>query len=126
MSTNLITLRPQQCIIEAIDTLARRGVSGALVLGERRELLGILSEFDCMRVLAAGEFHQENQVRKQVVADVMTSAAHTVGPDVDLYAICDQFVKARVRRLPVVDGDELLGVITRRDVVEAMARCFGR
>lgn len=126
MSTKLVVLRPQQSIIEAVATLARRGVSGALVLGEQRELLGIFSEFDCMRVLAAADYHQEDHVRNQCVADVMTAVAHTVGPDADLYSICDQLVKARVRRLPVLDCEELLGIITRRDVVNAMARCYAQ
>ncbi len=124
MSKRLISLRPDQTIAEAIGVLAARGVSGAPVLDDRRKLLGIVSEFDCMRVIAAGEFHQEGQVRSQTVAELMTPAQFTVSPDADLYTVCHQFVKSKVRRLPVVSQSRIVGIITRRDVIKAMARYY--
>jgi CBS domain-containing protein len=124
MSRPVIALRPDQTIGEAIGVLAGRGVSGAPVLDDHKAMLGIVSEFDCMRVIAAGEFHQEAQVRSKTVAELMTPVRFTVTADADLYAVCNLFVQSKVRRLPVVEQSRIIGIITRRDVIKAMARYY--
>ncbi len=121
MSTHVITLRTDQRLWEAVRILARNPISGAPVLSPDGELAGILSEFDCMRVIADAEFHQASSVGNQSVADVMTPARHVVPPNADLFALCQQFVSARVHRLPVLDEGELVGFVTRRDVIRAIA-----
>jgi CBS domain-containing protein len=56
------------------------------------------------------------------VRDIMSTDMTTVSPDTDLYALAHLFVQKRVRRLPVVDGRELLGQVSRRDVLRRVLR----
>jgi CBS domain-containing protein len=118
----LITVRPEMPALEAIAVLTGRDISGAPVVGPGGELLGLLSEHDCLRALANAEYHEDNQEHILVVSDLMTRMGHTIPPDLDLYAIAAKFVTLRVRRLPVVEAGRLLGQVSRRDVLKAVLK----
>lgn len=119
MTTKLITLRPHMSVAEAIKLLLRHTISGAPVVGEDGALLGMFSEFDCLRALANEEFHEERD-ESRLVGDLMTRDGHTISPELDLFRIAQAFVDLRVRRLPVMDGGRLIGQLSRRDVLRAL------
>lgn len=125
MTRKLVVLREEQPIAQAIDILVRRGISGAPVLNGRGRLVGVLSELDCMRMVTSGAFHQEELVAACRVGDLMTEPEHTVAPDEDIYTVAHLFIRDRVRRLLVIDNGELVGLISRRDVLRAMRRWYG-
>ena len=88
-------------------------------------MIGILSERDCLRMLASDEFYQEEQEESALVEQFMTRNFKTIPPALGIYAISHYFLTTPVRRLPVVDKDRLLGQVSRRDVlrgVEEMSR----
>lgn len=116
MATSLVTLRPEMAICDAISILLKHRVSGASVVDESNRLLGILSEKDCLRVFANGAFYQ---LTGGIVADYMSKDVTTIGPDDDLFKIADIFLKNSFRRLPVLEGERLVGQISRRDVLLA-------
>ncbi|MHC4959344.1 MAG: CBS domain-containing protein [Planctomycetota bacterium] len=120
MVRDLITVAPDLPALEAIAVLCHRDISGAPVVGPRGELLGLLSEHDCLRALANAEYHEDGEAQILVVSDLMTRMSHTIPPDTDLYAIAAKFVTLRVRRLPVVENGRLLGQVSRRDVLEGV------
>lgn len=123
MTTKLVTLRPQMSVAEAIKLLLRHSISGAPVVGEDGALLGMFSEFDCLRALANEEFHSEfhsERDESRLVGDLMTRDGHTVPPELDLFRIAQAFVDLRVRRLPVMEQGRLLGQLSRRDVLRAL------
>lgn len=120
MTTSLVTFRPEQSIIEATEMLIKHGVSGGPVLDEEGALIGILSELDCLRMLASDEFYQEEQEEGALVGQFMTSGGKTVPPDLGIYAISHYFLTMSIRRLPVVEGDRLVGQVSRRDVLRGM------
>jgi CBS domain-containing protein len=122
MTPKLVTMRPDTPIFEAIHTLVARNISGAPVVDDAGRLVGLLSEHDCLRMIAAGEFHDHGYYAVTTVRDLMVEAAHTIDPTLDLYAIAAAFVRLRVRRLPVVDGATLIGQVSRRDVLAALDR----
>lgn len=127
MTTSLITFRREQTILEAIQTLTKNGVSGGPVVDESGRLVGVLSELDCLRVLATDEFyHEEQEEGAALVGRFMTDGGKTISPDLGIYAIAHYFLTTSVRRLPVVtDGDRLVGQVSRRDVlrgIEAMSK----
>jgi len=120
MTTTLITFRPKQTILEAISTLTKNGVSGAPVVDDEGSLVGILSELDCLRMLASDEFYQEEQEEGASIEQFMTRDFKTIPPELGIYAISHYFLTTPIRRLPVVDKNRLVGQVSRRDVLKGM------
>ncbi len=121
MKTSLITFRPEQTILSAISTLIRNGVSGGPVVDATGEMVGMLSELDCLRMLASDEFYHEDQEEQGgLVGQFMTRTFRTVPPEMGIYAISHYFLTTPVRRLPVVDRNRLVGQVSRRDLLRGM------
>jgi CBS domain-containing protein len=118
MNTHVESLRPGVPIADAVQLLARRGYSGAPVVDEGGRLVGILSELDCLRVLAEAAYEgwPEGDVRGHMQKDV-----RSVSEETDLLTVCNAFVEDGVRRLPVLDREgQLVGLITRRDLMRGL------
>ena len=125
MATGLLSFRPEQTIMEALAGLLKKGVSGGPVIDNEGQLLGVLSELDCLRVLASDEFYLEDQEEGALVEKFMTRDVLTIPADLGIYAISHYFLTKPIRRLPVVDGGQVIGQVSRRDVlrgVEQMSR----
>jgi len=127
VSKGLITFRPQQRISEAIKIMVQREISGAPVVDEQMNLLGVLSEsrssprlFDCLRVIAAGAYDGEPVDGNRTVEELMSTNVTTIGPSLNLYGIAHTFITRGVRRLPVVEGRKVLGQLSRLDVLKAV------
>ena len=117
MTTRLITLSEDLDVYFAISLLLKNKISGAPVINNKNELVGILSEKDCLRVFANGSFHN---MPGGLVNNFMTKAVATVYPEMDLFMVADIFLKHNYRRMPVVSGKKLVGQISRRDVLCAI------
>lgn len=121
MTTRLITLSPETSLETAMRTLVNNQISGAPVVDANGKLVGIFSEMDCLRSIVGGDFYNEGEVDQHRVDRYMSEPKHTVTPGTDIYRIAQLFIDYSIRRLPVVDGDELVGQISRRDVLRAVA-----
>jgi len=119
MQRSLFSVTPQMPINEAIRVLLKHKISGAPVL-ENESLVGMFSELDCLRVLASGEFYAADHSEEGIVADYMTRDFKWVEPGRDLYSLAQYFLTHAVRRLPVIENGNLLGQLSRRDVLRAM------
>ncbi len=115
------TVKPATRINEAVDLLLKEKLTGILVVGEKKELLGILSEKDCLKILLYGGFHR---VPDDTVDAYMHKAPKTVASDTDIITVAQIFMQSAFRRLPVVDDGKLVGQITRRDIVRGMQSYF--
>lgn len=125
MATSLITFRPEMSIFESIRILLQKRISGAPVVTQSGNIVGMLSELDCLRVLSSDEFYAGQQEEAGTVGDFMTSSGQTIPPELGLYAIAHYFLTTPIRRLPVVDEGKLVGQVSRRDVlrgIETMAK----
>jgi len=120
MTTSLLTFRSQQTILTAMQELLKNGVSGGPVVDEDGMLVGVLSELDCLRMLASDEFYLEQQEEDGLVEHYMTRGGRTIPPDLGIYAIAHYFLTSPIRRLPVVEDGELVGQVSRRDVLRGM------
>jgi CBS domain-containing protein len=109
----LWSLSPTDSVFDALQTLSDHDV-GALVVLEQGKLVGILSERDYTRKIAlAGKSSKETLVSDIMTAKVLTVDANTRAED--CMALMSQ---KKIRHLPVVDGDKVLGMISIRDLLD--------
>ena len=120
MTTNLLLFSPEQTLLEAIENLIKWRVSGAPVVDEDGRMVGMLSELDCLRMLASDEFYLQQQEDGALVSQFMSTGWRTIPPDLGIYAISHYFLTSPVRRLPVVEHEKLIGQVSRRDVLRGM------
>ena len=121
MTTKLININENQPVYDAIKTLLSNRISGAPVVNEAGKLVGVLSEKDCLRIFANGSFHN---LPSSNVEDYMSKIVTTINPETDVFTAADIFLKHTFRRLPVIDGDNLIGIISRRDILKAVQDAF--
>ncbi len=119
MARKLITLSPDQDMRKAAGILLKKKISGAPVVDSEGRLLGLLSEFDCLRAVAASSYEMDERDVVTRVGDLMTTSPITVGPEMDLFTLAHEFVNHRVRRFPVVENGRLIGQVSRRDALRA-------
>lgn len=118
MTANPLCVKPEQSVIEALRKLIKAGRSGAPVIDNEGRLIGVLSEIDCLKEALMGGYYQAAGDR---VADHMTSPADSVQANDEILSTAELFLKGR-RRLPVLDGDKLVGIISRKDLGRALIR----
>jgi len=112
------TLSPETDIMDAVDFLLEKRVTGALVTNRKGELVGILTEFDCLKLLTLGG--TDGNVPKGKVQDFMTTEVQTIPPTMDIYYVAGLFMIENFRRFPVVEDGRIVGAITRFDVLRAV------
>jgi CBS domain-containing protein len=110
MSSDLLSVEADLSIVEVAQRMVDRNVGAALVRDDGR-LTGILTERDLLRAVACG-LQQDGRV-----ADCMTAHPETIGPDDTTNHAVVLMLHGGFRHLPVVQGDDLLGVISIRDLV---------
>ena len=117
MITRLITLTRDMDVYFAIGLLLKNRISGAPVIDDDNNLVGILSEKDCLRIFVNGSFYD---MPGGTVSNFMTDVVSPVKPNSDLFSVADVFLQHNFRRMPVVEGKKLVGQISRRDVLRAI------
>jgi len=118
MRTKVVTVTPDMSVMAVSELLLKNEFSGAPVLSSEGELVGIVSELDCVMHLSDAAM---NGIPPRQVGDVMTREVVTVKADATLLMLVDLFAKCRFRRVPVVHQDgHLLGQISRRDLMAAL------
>lgn len=117
MSASLVTFAPDMDVMNAIDVLVKNRISGAPVVDERGNLIGLLSEKDCMKVAIQAGYHE--QLGGQV-QDYMTDKVITVESESSVLEVAKLFMEKGPRRYPVVEDNRLVGQISRRDVLRSL------
>jgi CBS domain-containing protein len=138
MVRNVITVRPDTDVADAIKLLAQHDVSGLPVVGADGRLVGMLSEADLIHRVEigtqtqrpawlesltgastlAGEFAKSHGKK---VSEVMTEGAVAVGEETPLGEIAALFEKKRIKRVPVVHDGKLVGIVSRSNLIQALA-----
>jgi len=117
MDKSFITFHKDTDVYKAIDILLDSKITGAAVVDEKGKLCGVLSEKDCLRTLTHGVYHS---LPGGKVSEYMTENPETISAELDVFTVADMFLKRNFRRLLVVENDELVGQITRRDLLRAI------
>jgi len=123
MTRNVVTIRPDATLREALTELATEHITGAAVTDVHRRLLGAISRSDILEAEAETEEAEAwgRRLDTTQVSEVMTSPALTIGSEADLKEAALAMEYGDVHRLFVVEGDELVGVVSRSDVSRALA-----
>jgi CBS domain-containing protein len=116
MSRRLVTFHRNDNVVEAMGVLLDKKISGAPVVDDAGELVGLLSEADIMQIVIQDSYYDESV---GIVADYMQPEVDVVDPDSDIYSLAERFLKEGRRRYPVVRNGKLIGQISRRDVLRA-------
>lgn len=119
MTCTLVTLRAEMRALDAAGLLLKHEISGAPVVDDEGHLVGLFSEYDCLREVASAEYDFDHHEEVVTVGSIMNEPTHTIRPELDLFGIAHEFVKLRVRRLPVVENGRLIGQVSRRDALRA-------
>lgn len=114
MTQDLVTIRPDATIKEAIDLLISKQISGLPVVDDDRRLIGVITEFALLAMV------YDEKVQNHPVSQHMTREVITVEADDPINRIADLCIVHRVRRLPVMKDGRMVGLIARRDVLRAM------
>jgi len=117
MSAHLISFDPDMDILTAIGQLIEKRISGAPVVDKQGNLVGMLSEKDCMRVALQASYHGEVG---GTVREYMDNQVHTVSADASIPDVAAMFLAQPFRRYPVIHDNRLVGQISRRDVLRAL------
>ena len=119
MTKKLITFTPETQVLNAINTLISYRISGAPVLDEEGNLMGMLSEIDCMETYVQSTYHNE---MGGLVKDFMSTEVKTISSSMGIVDLAEYFLETHFRRLPVVDNGKLVGQVSRRDVLRAIQK----
>ena len=119
MAGQLVAFKPDMDVLDAIHELVKQRIAGAPVVDDQGELVGMLSELDCLKIaLNAGYYGDWGGP----VADYMTPDVETVDADMSIIDLAQKFLKSGFRRFPVLRNNRLVGQISRRDVLRALSQ----
>lgn len=117
MAKTLVTFKPDTDVLDAVHVLVNKRIAGAPVVDDEGNLVGMLSELDCMKVALDAGYHGN---WGGPVSDFMSDGVKTVDAEMSIVDLAQVFVTSRFRRFPVMQGTRLVGQISRRDVLRAL------
>ena len=117
MARTLVTFKPDTPVLDAVHVLVKNRIAGAPVVDDEGNLLGMLSELDCMRVALQAGYHGDYG---GPVRDYMSEGVKTVSMEMSIVDLAQVFIDQHYRRFPVTDNNRLVGQISRRDVLRAL------
>lgn len=125
MSTALVTFRKEQNIFEVMEQFMKHKISGGCVVDENDQLLGVISEGDCMKHISDSRYYNM-PVDEHLVEKRMTNNVETIDPDMNVLDAAKKFIELRFRRFPIVKDGKLVGQLSQSDVLRAALRLKGQ
>lgn len=117
MSQGLVTFRADMDVLEAVRVLIAKRISGAPVIDQLGNLVGMLTERDCLKVALDASYYRESGGK---VDALMTREVIHVDAETPAVEVAERFAGSHLRRLPVLEGGRLIGMVSRRDVLRQL------
>ncbi len=118
MSTDLVTFREDQTIFEVMELFIKHKISGGCVVDEKNNLVGVISEGDCIKHISDSRYYNmpddHNTVKQR-----MTCNVETIDDNMNVLDAAKRFIECKFRRFPIVKNGKLIGQISQRDVLRA-------
>jgi CBS domain-containing protein len=138
MTRPVISVTPETTIVDAANIMLQKHVSGLPVVDAAGKLVGIISEGDFIRRSEIGTQRKRGRFLKFIlgpgqeaidfvrehgrkIAEIMTPEPVTIGEDTPLEEIVQRMEKNNVKRLPVTRGDKIVGIVSRSNLLQAVA-----
>ena len=118
MTRKLITFKSNERMEKVIDSLIKNRISGAPVVNEKYELIGIISEGDCIKQISESRYYNmpmdNTTVEKHMVKNV-----DTIDGSMNIFDAANKFLESKHRRFPIVENGKLVGQISQKDILKA-------
>jgi len=125
MTTNLVTFKPDQTVQEVVKAIIKYKISGGPVVNEKNELVGIISEGDCLKQLSESRYYnmplEHDNVEKRMATNV-----ETIDGNMNVFDAANKFLNSRRRRFPIVENGKLVGQISQKDILKAALQLKGQ
>ncbi|EEX92919.1 CBS domain-containing protein [Vibrio orientalis CIP 102891 = ATCC 33934] len=125
MTLQAVTFTPEMSLSAALDKVMNSRYLGGPVINEQREVIGFLSGQDLLDKLVKVSYYCQDT---HIVSDCMHKDVLSVTSDTSIIELADMMTVGRPKVYPVIDAGKLVGIITRRDVLRAVAKnlddCF--
>ncbi|HEV8165210.1 MAG TPA: CBS domain-containing protein [Actinomycetes bacterium] len=116
MTKEVVTVGPHYNVADVASLMHARGIGSVIVLEDQR-VLGILTERDILKVIGAGE-----DPKNVAAHEALTDDLYTIAPDASVDEAARKMTKAKVRHLPVIADDRVIGILSIRDLVRWSVR----
>ncbi|MCR9063598.1 MAG: CBS domain-containing protein [Cytophagales bacterium] len=118
--SRLITIKEDTPVLEVLDLLLSKRITGAPVLNDQGEVVGLIDDKDCLNILLGGAYYN-HPVEKDTVGEYMSNVMKSISIDFDIINVANTFLTTPYKRLLVMDHDgKLAGQISRRDILRAI------
>lgn len=124
MTRDLITFRAEQKIFEVVEILIKHKISGGPVVNDKNELVGIISEGDCLKQISDSRYYNF-PVEKDTVGERMMTNVDTLDGNMNVFDAASIFLESKHRRFPILEDGKLVGQISQKDVLKAAMEMKG-
>lgn len=124
MTEDITTFKKGESILDVMETLVELGISGGPVVDSHNELIGIISEGDCIKQIAESRYYNQ-PMEATNVEDYMIKDVETVSPDMHLFDLANKFLTLKIRRFPVCHENKLIGLVSQKSVLKTALALHG-
>ena len=125
MSRELITFQPDQTVEQVIQTLIKNKISGGPVVNSNNELVGIISEGDCLKDISESRYYNM-PMEQHTVESRMVKNVETIDGNMNVFDAANKFLESKIRRFPIVENGKLVGQISQKDILKAALELKGQ
>lgn len=125
MTRDLITFTPDQSIEVVMQSLIKHRISGGPVVNRNNELIGIISEGDCIKQISESRYYNM-PMQDQTIEKHMAINVETIDGNMNIFDAATKFLEAKRRRFPIVENGKLVGQISQKDVLKAAMTLKGQ
>lgn len=125
MTKNLITFKENQSIEDVIDSLITNKISGGPVINDKNELVGIISEGDCIKQISESRYYNLPIDKNNTVGKAMAKHVETIDGNMNIFDAANKFLESKRRRFPITENGKLIGQISQKDVLKAAMKLKG-
>jgi len=118
MSTKLITFKSGERIEKVIDGLIKHRISGAPVVNDKNELIGVISEGDCIKHISDSRYYNM-PIENSTVENHMVKNVETIDGNMNIFDAANKFLESKRRRFPIIENGKLVGQISQKDILKA-------